>query len=334
MPVNAERFVLAGLLSLVFSLYAGRPIQAADTEAPKKQFAATTEKDAERWQAESRELLFKLLKLDDLQATRQAGGTAIPFDVKLTKTENRDGYVWQELELNSTTTRRIKAVLTIPTGRMVAKHPGMVCIHGHGGSRYVVYDRTNIYHGFATELAEKGYVTISTDVGQHNVYEKDRTLMGERLWDVMRCADYVASLPDIDVSRIGCAGLSLGGEMAMWLGAMDPRMRVTVSSGYLTTVANMRVGHCQCWNFPGLTENFDFSDIYSLTAPRALSCQNGRLERSPGGFPVDLAEKAMDEIRKSYKVFDKQDRVDLDIHPAGHEFIVPTAVAFIEKNLR
>ena len=55
--------------------------------------------------------------------------------------------------------------------------------------------------------------------------EKDRTLMGERLWDLMRCVDLLLSLEDkVDRGRIGCTGLSLGGEMAMWLGAMDSRV--------------------------------------------------------------------------------------------------------------
>src|SRR5690606_33489392 len=134
---------------------------------------------------------------------------------------------------------------------------------GHGGNRQIVYDARALYRGFATKLAADGDVTISTDVGQHEVDEAGRTLMGERLWDVMRCADYVATLDRVDADRLGCAGLSLGGEMAMWLGAMDPRMRVTVSSGFLTSVENMRNRHCPCWDFPGLTENFAFSDIYS-----------------------------------------------------------------------
>ena len=33
---------------------------------------------------------------------------------------------------------------------------------------------------------------------------------------------------------IGCLGNSLGGEMVMWLAAMDDRAKATVSSGFLT----------------------------------------------------------------------------------------------------
>ncbi len=328
-PTPRCGIVLAALALIVGGM------SAADPTPPKMRFAANTPKDAQHWQTEARTKVFALLQMADLQASRAPDGKAIPFDAKELRSEDRGKYVWSERELNSTPTRKIKIVLTLPKeDKPGEKRPAVVCIHGHGGNRYIVYDRKSVYRGFAADLAERSFVTISTDVGQHEVYEKGRTLMGERLWDVLRCADYLASLPEVDDHRLGCAGLSLGGEMAMWLGAMDPRMRGTVSSGFLTTVANMRRGHCPCWDFPGLTENFDFSDIYSLTAPRPLLCQNGRKERAPGGFPVEIAEVAMAEIRKAYKVFAAEKAAQLDIHPEGHEFVVATAVPFLEQNLR
>ncbi|NQT84186.1 dienelactone hydrolase family protein [bacterium] len=224
-------------------------------------------------------------------------------------------------------------LVTVPAGQG-QKKPAVVCIHGHGGNRSIVYQDASPYRGFARVLAENGYVTISTDVGQHKVYEDGRTLMGERLWDVIRCVDYLTTRREVDAGRIGCAGLSLGGEMAMWLGAMDTRIKVTISSGFLTTVENMRHGHCPCWNFPGLTENFDFADIYSLIAPRYLQCQNGKLERAPGGFPVMIAREAMTEISESYKVFGKVDRATLVVHPEGHVFDVPSAVKLLNQVLK
>ena len=305
--------------------------QAADP-APKSAFRATTPTQAADWQAESRTLLFRLMKVDDLQATRRPNGKAIPFDVKELRSETRDKYTWKEIELASTNSRRIKAVVTIP--KESGKHPAVVCIHGHGGNRNIVHDRKSLYRGFAAELAERGFVTIATDVGQHELADKNRTLAGERLWDLLRCADYAASLPETDAQRMGCSGLSLGGEMAMWLGAMDPRMKATVSSGFLTTVANMRDQHCPCWDFPGLTDHFDFADMFTLIAPRALLCQNGQRETAGGGFPVDIAQRVMTEIQHNYAVVDKQANAALDVHPEGHVFVVPTAVAFLEKELK
>jgi hypothetical protein len=328
-PLHRHGLVLLGLALL------GGVCAADDPKPPKMRFGSETRADAQKWQQEARRTVFELLKMADLQATRAPGGEAIPFADKELRSEDRGKYVWSEREIRSTKTRPIKVVVTIPKdSRPGEKLPAVVCIHGHGGDRYIVYDRKGIYGGFATELAERGFVTISTDVGQHEVYEKGRTLMGERLWDVLRCADYAAGLPQVDGKRLGCAGLSLGGEMAMWLGAMDPRMRATVSSGFLTTVANMRRGHCPCWEFPGLTDNFDFSDIYSLTAPRPLLCQIGKKERAPGGFPMEIAEGAIGEVRKAYKVFGAEDDARLDIHPEGHVFVVAPAVQFLERHLR
>ena len=305
----------------------------AASATPKQQCSASTPAELKAWQTESRRLLFELLKMADLEKRREESPSAIPFNVKVLNTEDRPSYTRQEIEFDSTPTRRIKAIVTTPkdfTGRA----PAVVCIHGHGGNRDIVYDQSSLYRGFADQLASQGYVTISTDVGQHDVYEDGRTLMGERLWDVLRCADYVSTLKNVDPDRMGCAGLSLGGEMAMWLGAMDPRMKVTVSSGFLTTVKNLQNGHCMCWDFPGFTENFDFSDIYSLIAPRALLCQIGAKETAPDGFPPALAHEAMAGIQRAYAVGSFGNRARLDIHPEGHLFDTPAGCKFIDAALR
>jgi dienelactone hydrolase len=317
-----SRLALLALLFFPFTTFA--------EDLPKKRFTAATPAEAEQWQQESRKLLFDLLHMSDLVAKKEP----IPLAPKPgLHTKFSGKFLQREVEINSTPTRRIKIIVTVPDHQPGKKFPAVVCIHGHGGDRNIVY-RPGLYNAFARELAERGFVTISTDVGQHQVYEKGRTLMGERLWDVMRCVDYLASLPEVDKERLGCAGLSLGGEMAMWLGAMDPRIKATVSSGFLTTVANMRQGHCPCWDFPGLTENFDFADIYSLTAPRALMCQNGQKEGAPGGFPVRIAQTTMKEIQRAYRVFNAENKAVLDVHPEGHVFVVPSAVKFLEEQLK
>jgi Dienelactone hydrolase family len=320
------------VLALVVVTAATSQVSASDVSA-KRQFDATNQTERVKWQAESRHLLFDLLKLSNLVKPHDGTISDLPFNVKVLSTTEKPHFIQREIELDSTPTRRIKAVLTSPKG-LSGRAPAVVCIHGHGGNRYVVYDASSPYHAFAEELAKNGYVTISTDVGQHQVYEEGRTLMGERLWDLIRCTDYVASLDTVDPNRLGCAGLSLGGEMAMWLGAMDPRMKVTVSSGFLTTTENLRHGHCMCWDFPGFTENFNFSDIYSLIAPRPLLGQIGSQERAPGGFPPNLAYEAMASIQRAYAIDSAGDRARLEIHPGGHFFETASGCRFIDSVLR
>jgi hypothetical protein len=176
-------------------------------------------------------------------------------------------------------------------------------------------------------------VTISADVGQHKVYEENRTLMGERLWDVMRCVDFLETLPEVDKARIGCAGLSLGGEMAMWLGAMDERVSAVVSAGFLTRMDQMEQGHCMCWKFDGLRELADWADIYCLIAPRALQCQNG-MQEPPTDFSVPLAQEALAEIRLIYKDLGAENQAELDVHPGGHEVDLPGLLDFFQRTLK
>ena len=291
------------------------------------------------WQKDVRAKLFELLKLNDLVETK----SPIPFNAEELSSADRQTYRVREMEINSTSNRRIRIILTMPTSKSKPV-PAVVCIGGHGSNLHSPYDtstiagkdqrmkRDGIYKGFGTVLAGMGYVTISSTVSQHKVYEEGRLLMGERLWDLMRCVDYLESMPEVDDRRIGCGGLSLGGEMAMWLGAMDERIAATVSVGFLTTMDHMEQNHCMCWKFDGLRDWVDFADIYSLIAPRPLQCQNGMLE-PPSQFYVPLARWAMEEIRLIYKDLGRPENVFMDVHDEGHVIDLPGLIYFFEKHL-
>jgi esterase/lipase len=305
--------------------------ESAPSEIRTMKYSSRSAKEAIGWQHELRTKFFALLKMDDLIANRRS----IPLDSTVLSSKECDGYTQEEIEFRSTPSRRgrmIKAVLTTPDGPH-PPYPAVICIHGHGGNRYSAYDSSSIYKGFATELARQGYITISIDIGQHEVYERRRTLMGERLWDLIRCVDYLHASPIVDKGRIGCAGLSLGGEMSMWLGAIDRRVSAVVSAGFLTVMDQMEQNHCMCWKFPGLRELVDFADIYSMTAPRALQCQNG-LKEPETQFYVPLAKEALQEIKVIYKDFDALDNLELDIHQGAHEIDLPELVRFLGEHLK
>ncbi len=319
----------AALLCATLFISIGLAVCAENPQLRTMQYKPGSKADAEKWQNEVRGKLFHLLKIDDLVQRSEP----IPFDVKTISEEDKGAYVKRELEINTTPGRRMRVVVTTPkAGTGGGTYPALVCIHGHGHDRFKVHDPDSIYKGFASVMAAKGYVTISMDVGQHEVYEPGRILMGERLWDVMRCVDYLGSMPEVDSKRIGCAGLSLGGEMTMWLGAMDTRIAATLSAGFLTVMDQMEQNHCMCWKFDGLRELVDYADIYTLTAPRALQCQNGEKE-GPTQFYVPIARKALEEIKPIYKDYGQPENVELHVHPGGHEIDLPALVAFFEKHL-
>lgn len=292
------------------------------------------------WQKDLRARFQKMLKIDDLVAAE----SKIPLEAQQVGLWDMGDYIAKKMTIRSTPGRNIVVVLTLPKeGRKPV--PGVVCIGGHGSSLYSTYANgkpfadaaaspgSAIYKGFADVLARRGYVTIATVVSQHEISEPGRTLMGERLWDLMRCVDYLCTLPEVEKSRIGCGGLSLGGGMTMWLAAMETRIAAADSSGFLTVMDQMEKGHCLCWKLDGLRELVDYADIYALIAPRALECQNGRKE-PPGSFTPALAEKAMSEICPVYASLNKAGNVNLEIHDGGHEIDLPALLAFFDKHLK
>ena len=337
-----RRIILAAVFALLVSpvlLWAAAKEEQSIPAQRSMKYTSRSADSAGAWQKDVRARLFQLLEMDDLIAKKGA----VAFKPKELSAADRGAYHVKEVEIDSTADRRIRIIVTLPTSRK-GPFPGVVCIGGHGSDQYSPYDEhtvakdsangksDHIYKAFGTLLAKRGYVTVSTTVSQHKVYEEGRLLMGERLWDLIRCVDYLESTPQVDRSRIGCAGLSLGGEMAMWLGAMDERIATTVSAGFLTNMDHMEQNHCMCWKFPGLRELVDFADIYSLVAPRALQCQNGMLEPE-SQFNVPLARKTMEEIRMTYCDLGKPENVVLDVHTGGHEIDLPGLLYFFEKHL-
>ena len=273
-------------------------------------FQATTPPEAEAWQSRARSRLFELM---------MAGAKPIlpAPDSRLIRQEALQGYTLEERTLKSLPDREVHLWIGIPLTRPKSGAPGILALHGHGGSAEQIIRGQDLYW-YGKALLEHGYAVASLDLGQHDLQHQDWTLMGERTWDSLACLDYLAHRPEVNPALLGTIGLSLGGETVMYVAALDERLKIAVSSGWLTAVANMKNGHCPCFNFPGLEENFDFSDIFACVAPRHLVLQIGRKERAPGGFPVEIAQKAFSELQGSYLAFGAHDRCLLDVHDEGH----------------
>ena len=215
--MNNNRRIMM-MIILVFStgfvLPASQKQHASISAQRSMRYTSRSTNDARAWQNNVRAKLFQLLKMDDLITNRNFNS----LNPKELSQADRSTYYVKEVEINSTLSRRIRIIVTIPRA-IHGLIPAVVCIGGHGSNLYSPYDpqtvagngsgvkSDSIYKKFGTVLATMGYVTISTTVSQHKVYEEDRLLMGERLWDLIRCVDYLHSMPEVDRDRIGCAGL-------------------------------------------------------------------------------------------------------------------------------
>lgn len=280
------------------------------------------------WQQETRKALFEVLRITDLTE-----GSGLPLEAAPEVRTEKDGFVLCEVEIQGLPGHRLPAVLGLPAGE--GPFPAVVCIHGHGDTRYSVFEEKpeSAYKGIGARLAKAGYVTMAVDVGGHEALEVSRELMGERLWNLMRCVDYLTSLKMVDPKRIGCAGLSLGGEMSLWLAATDTRIRAAVSGGFLTLMDQMEQNHCMCWKFPGLRSLVDYPGLASLAAPRSLQFQNG-MKEPDNQFPPWLARLAFRQIQPAYACLDASDRLFLHVHPGGHELDYYGLLRFFDTHLK
>jgi predicted dienelactone hydrolase len=150
----------------------------------------------------------------------------------------------------------------------------------------------------------------------------------------MRCVGYLTTRPEVDAERIGCAGLSLGGEMAMHLGAADTRVKAIEDSSGLTTVAALLIGGCPCWKFPGYVENFDTPDFFCMIAPRWVMTQNGEKDNCVAFLPKFARPAFEKEVLPCYRLFGHEERAVLLIHPGGHEFGSASAIPFLDQALQ
>jgi hypothetical protein len=101
--------------------------------------------------------------------------------------------------------------------------------------------------------------------------------MGKLVFDAMRGLDFLQSLDGIDPGRLGVAGNSLGGAVAGWLFALEPRLRMAVVSGWAFGDYMCHSGkHCTNWPNQQLRAVCDWPAFLRLGAEHgALLVMNG-----------------------------------------------------------
>lgn len=240
-------------------------------------------------------------------------------------------------------TRHAHGYLAKPNGASIGKRPVAVVLNGHGGSAYAMMNPDHPDYWYGDAFARRGYFVLALDISHRDYgddpsngndhhppiaaegFSTDWEEDGERAWTVMRAIDYLMTLPDVDTSRIVVAGLSMGGEVASIVGAMDTRVWATIVAGYSPdlNVIRHRDNHpCWQWQWADLMEYIDLSDYQALVSPRLLVAQTGALDAIFSDFqPPFAADKQV--ARRSRPAHDLHDGVFLHhLHDRGHVFRV------------
>jgi cephalosporin-C deacetylase-like acetyl esterase len=140
--------------------------------------------------------------------------------------------------------------------------------------------------------------------------------------DDRRAVDVLAALPEVDASRIGCLGLSGGGYRSTYLTGMDPRVRASVISGWMTSLPTTLeipyVVHRSLFDAFGLHAYMDHPDIATLAAPNtAVFVQNCARDRL---FTRAGMDAAAEKIRAVYADLKHPERFQAKYYDVPHQF--------------
>ena len=276
------------------------------------------------------------------------------LDVDVIETVSVSGIERRRLTYVAEDGDRVPAYLLVPEG-LAGKAPAVLCLHqttaigkdepvGLGG-------KPNLRYGL--ELAERGYVTLMPDYpgfgdNRFDPYKHgyaSTTMKG--IWNHMRAVDLLQGLPEVDESRIGCIGHSLGGHNTLFVGAFDERLKVMVSSCGFTSFPKYKGGDLTNWSkgvyMPRVAERygadparipFDFADVVAALAPRGFFVS---APLHDDNFEVSGVRDCVEVAMPTYQILGAGDRLVALYPDTGHDF--PTdareaAYAFIDAGLR
>ncbi|MCC6805057.1 MAG: acetylxylan esterase [Anaerolineae bacterium] len=309
-----------------------------DRESRTLAFGATSAAEAEDWQAALRQQLTRLLggfpaERCDLTPTLVESVDA--------GDHRRDLLVLQTLP------GEYLPVYVLTPYNATAPYKPVIALHGHGswGARSIVgiddspeaaAFSTELHYDYARRIARMGYQVFAPELrgfGVRMEYKEralqaadptalwvsscervslnalmsGKTLMGLRVWDVMRLIDYVQALPDVQPGSLACVGLSGGGTLTMYTAALDTRITCAYSSGAVNTFRDsiLSIDHCLCNYVPGILEYAEMDEIAGLIAPRPLMVENGL---SDPIYPPHGVEAAAATLRRVYACFGADDR--------------------------
>lgn len=335
----------------------------------------STATDFDEWRQLARQKVFECMLTPPPPSDDAAKPLELPGDF-----EQREGYRAYRLSLPLSRYYDVPALLLVPDGKgpfpavnVLHDHGAHLFIGKEKMIRPLATDDSQVradadawvaslYEGqyLGDFLAKHGYVVLSTDAplwgergreegvdrkaydviaGNMMMYGVD--LCGYMHYDDIHVTDFLATLPQVDSLRIGCAGCSMGAYRAWMLSALSDRIRCGAAICWMNTADHqltLRHGRGENGGFanclPGLRRWLDYPHVASLACPKPMLFINGRQDKL---FPVEGVEKAFGVMHGVWKsqMADSQLETELwDIpHSCGLE-AQQRILEFLDKTLK
>ncbi|MBI4668376.1 MAG: dienelactone hydrolase family protein [Elusimicrobia bacterium] len=216
-----------------------------------------------------------------------------------------------------------------------ARYPAVIVLHGHlsHASDLVGITTSTFVWPAALTLVHQGFAVLVPEVRwePNNTRQETKlafklmlggkTLLGERVADVLRHLDYLTRRPDVDARRIGAAGWSMGGNLALFAAALDKRIKVLYLSSCFGSFKSLLDEKAAMQTpdtyVPFLLEQFgDKTEAAILVKPRPILIEHGLQDAVE---PFDLADQNANRLFKAYGNSAKT-RLYFIVHRFGHKF--------------
>jgi dienelactone hydrolase len=250
----------------------------------------------------------------------------------------------------------VPAYLFIPKEPSEQPRPAVLCLHqtipigkgepaGLGGSPNLHY---------ALELARRGFIALAPDYPSFGDYQYDfasnpkwKSGSLKAIWDNMRAIDMLVARSDVDATKIGCIGHSLGGHNTIFTAVFDERIQVAISSCGFTRFHKYYGGNLKGWTsdryMPRIATAydsdpdrvpFDFPQLIAAIAPRAFFSNSPQHDAN---FDCDGVRETIDAARPVFEVLGASDYLQVLYPDCAHDFPPETreaAYRFLEDCLR
>lgn len=301
------------------------------------------------WKKEVREKLWQLLCMDRIAEN------SCPLQIEVEEEIQKDGYLQIRFTYESEIGSVVPCYLLIST-KEKKTYPVAVLLQGHTtGFHNSIGKVKEDYEAekyaddhYALQAVEAGFAALCIEQrgmgerGSYRRYGKEchyrpgtqscavtaltainlgRTIIGERVWDVMRGIDALSEFAHygLDLEKIMIAGHSGGGTATFYAACLEERIGYAVPNGAFCSFETsvMDVEHCVCNYIPDICTWFEMEDLSCLIAPRPLSVVTGVLDNI---FPIDGVKVSFETVQKIYEAAGAKKNCSLVVTPKDHHW--------------
>ena len=217
--------------------------------------------------------------------------------------------------------------------------PAVLVYAGHGTIQQTAGVQNSYHNKNALALAQAGFVTITLEargfgqLGSVDYAHIDavarlvgRSWVGVVVDDGLRALDYLQTRPEVDATRLGVAGTSVGGALALYTAALDERVIASVIGDYLVRFDDIppRGPYYRRLCIANLRCYAEMGDIGALIAPRPALYL--RSEAAANQDP-----SAFHQVRLPYELLRVPDRLRHEQTRPGRRFGNEAAIRWLKR---